>query len=78
MKTWKTNFAIIEEVDFDYDLHAFDVYNHSGNKLGTIHPASIEDMKSLIADLDNGDCPIADGWEDGNGNTCNTDGWGEN
>jgi len=34
-------------------------------------------MESIIADLDNGACPIADRWEDGNGNTCTLNGWGE-
>lgn len=77
MKTWKTALVTVQEVDFDYDLHAFDVYNHAGAKLGTINPTTIEDMKSLIADLDNGACPVADGFEDGNGNTCNENGWGD-
>lgn len=77
MKTWKTNLVTVEEVAFDHDLHTFEVYNHAGAKLGTITPASIEDMNDLIADLDDGACPVADNWEDGNGNTCNINGWGE-
>ncbi|RUT38707.1 hypothetical protein EJP82_26710 [Paenibacillus anaericanus] len=77
MNTWKTNLVTIEEVAFDYDLHAFEVYNHAGAKLGTINPATVEEMNFLIADLDKGSCPVSEKWEDGNGNTCNANGWGE-
>jgi hypothetical protein len=76
MKTWKTELVTIEEVDFDYDLHQFEVYNHAGAYLGSITPATIEDMNYVIADLDKGGCPVRDGWEDGMGNTCSLEGWG--
>lgn len=75
-KAWNTNLVTVQEVAFDYDLHAFDydlhafdVVNHAGAKLGTINPATVEEMNSLIAQLNNGTCPVADKWEDGNGNT---------
>lgn len=45
--------------------------------LGTVYPDTIEDMESCINDLDNGDNPITNGWEDGCGNSCTFDGWGE-
>jgi hypothetical protein len=77
MKTWKTALVTIEEVNFDHDLHAFEVYNHGGAMIGTINPDSVEVMEVLIADLDNGACPVADSWEDGNGNTCSVNGWGD-
>lgn len=75
MSTWKTTLVTVEEVAFDHDLHAFDVYNMHGAKLGTITPPTIEDMSDLIDDLNNGACPIINGWEDGNGNVCTLEGW---
>lgn len=32
--------------------------------------------KELVKELDNGADPIAEGWEDGIGNTISLDGWG--
>lgn len=77
MKTWETELVTVEEVAFDHDLHAFEVYNKDGELLGGIYPNDIDAMESIIADLDDGSCPIAEGWEDGNGNTCTLDGWGK-
>lgn len=65
----------IIEVDYDYDLHMFEVYK-GDDLLGKITPATIEDLDRCRSDLDNGFCPICDGWEDGNGNLCVMDGWG--
>lgn len=76
MNTWNNNGYTIEEVAFDGDLHAFEVYNADDELLGTIYPASIEDMNSCIAALDAGKDPVTDGWEDGNGNVCTVNGWG--
>lgn len=78
MKTWETKLVTVQEVAFEHDLHAFDVYNKEGKLLGGIYPDDIDAMQSLIDDLNGGSCPIADHWEDGMGNTCNLDGWGEN
>lgn len=77
MREWNFENGInVEECEFDYDLHCFKVYN--GEKyLGIIYPGSIEDMESCIEELDNGNDPISDGWEDGMGNSCTIDGWGE-
>lgn len=77
MRTWEfADGTIVEETEFDYDLHILKVYNH-GKYLGSIYPADIEDMKKLFDELDSGSNPIEDKWEDGDGNTCNIDGWGE-
>ena len=70
MRKWKRNGYTVEEREFDYSLHVFAVLV-DGKKEQIIYPASIEDMESLIADLDNGD--DVQGWEDGNGNTIYTD-----
>lgn len=77
MKTWKTNVVTINEVDFDHDLHAFEVYSPNEKLLGIINPDSVEDMHRIIGDLNKGACPVTDRWEDGNGNTCTIEGWGK-
>ena len=68
LRTWERNTYIVEEKEFDGDLHEFDVIKN-GEVIATINPATIEDMQAIIEDLDNGE--DVDGWEDGNGNTIN-------
>ena len=66
----------VSEEDFDYSLHCFQVWN--GDKyLGSVYPSTIEDMHELIKQLDDGSEPTTDSWEDGCGNTCSIDGWGD-
>lgn len=69
MKTWMRSNYTIEEINFDYSLHAFKLVSDDGTVLGNIYPASVEDMQEIIVELDNGANPIEDKWEDGNGNT---------
>lgn len=77
MREWNFENGInVEECDYDYGLHCFKVYN-GGEYLGTVYPRNIEDMKLCIECLDNGEDPISGGWEDGMGNSCTIDGWGE-
>ena len=66
MRAWKRNGYTVEEKEFDYDLHCFAVVQ-KGKEDQTITPGSIEDMNSIITDLDNGE--DVGGWEDGAGNT---------
>lgn len=66
IKVWEREGYRVEEKEFDYDLHQFDVIKN-GETIATITPATIEDMKQIIEDLDAGE--DVDGWEDGNGNT---------
>ena len=68
--------AKIYEVDFDHDLHCFDVYIKQDtltaiqySYLGIIAPDNIEDMKEIRKALKNGKCPLCDNWEDGLGRT---------
>ena len=68
LRTWERNTYIVEEKEFDGDLHEFDVIKN-GEVIATINPETIEDMQAIIEDLDNGE--DVDGWEDGNGNTIN-------
>lgn len=65
----------VYESSYDYDLYCFRVYN-GDVLLGTIYPDTIENMNCCIKALDDGSNPIADGWEDGLGNACTLDGWG--
>jgi len=68
MKTWMRNGYKVVERPFDYDLHVFDIIRDDDEEvITTIYPATIEDMRSIIRDLDAGE--DVDGWEDGNGNT---------
>jgi hypothetical protein len=66
MRTWEREGYYVREVEFDYDLHAFEVIKDN-EIIATITPATIEDMNLIISDLDNGE--DVNGWEDGNGNT---------
>ncbi len=66
MKTWeRENYEVIEK-EFDYDLHQFDIVQN-GLAIATITPGSLDEMDSIIKDLDAG--ADVDGWEDGMGNT---------
>ena len=77
MKEWKFENGIeVFESDYDYSLHCLKVYNGE-EYLGTIYPSAIDDMENCFEYLDNGDDPITFGWEDGCGNFCTLDGWGE-
>lgn len=58
------------EIDHNYDLHAYAVYDADDNLLGTIYPDTIEDGHACRAALDAGEDPVSDGWEDGTGNCC--------
>lgn len=73
MKTWQiyderypADFIAIEEIEHDYDLHAFRV-SYLGELIGTIYPDTIEQMDEIVTALDNNESPI--GWEDGMGET---------
>ena len=76
MQEWKFENGIeVYEGEYDYDVHCFKVYK--GNYLGTVYPETVEDMNACIERLDAGFDPISDGWEDGLGNACTLNGWGE-
>ena len=67
MRMWKfASYVIIEESD----LLRFEDYE--GNILGYVTKNGFEELYAL----DNGADPIAERWEDGNGNTVTLDGWG--
>lgn len=66
MRKWVRENYVVEEIEFDGDLHEFEV-KRGDEVLATITPATIEDMEQIIEDLDNGE--DVNGWEDGMGNT---------
>ena len=66
MRTWKRNGYEVVEIEFDGDLHEFEVIKDN-KVVATITPNSIENMEAIIADLDNG--KDVNGWDDGMGNT---------
>lgn len=55
----------VDEVDWDYDLHAFVV--HWMGEAVTVSPPNLEEQADMIRQLDNGECPL--GWETVKGNT---------
>ena len=64
---WTTPSGVtVTEIDHDYDLHAL-VVEYDG-RTAEIVPSGIDDMNNMIAELNAGECPLANGWEDGNGN----------
>ena len=66
MKKWTfKNYVIYNETDF---LRFEDL---NGNLLGYLLKNGNEEVEAL----DNGADPIAERWEDGNGNTVTLDGW---
>lgn len=74
-RTWEIGDLIIEEIGYNADLHAFEVY-HDNRLLGTIYPDNIADMDACAAALNSGANPITDNWDDGLGNPCDYSGWG--
>lgn len=66
MRTWKRNGYEVVEVEFDGDLHEFEIVQND-EVIATITPNTIEDMEAIIKDLNNGE--DVNGWEDGMGNT---------
>ena len=67
MRTWKREGYKIVEKAFNFNLHEFDIVLDNGEVVGTITPATLDDMKTIVADLDAGE--DVNGWEDGMGNT---------
>ena len=66
MRVWEREGYIVREVEFDYDLHEFEVVK-DGEMIATITPADLDDMTDIVAALDSGE--DVEGWEDGMGNT---------
>ncbi len=65
---WITRRGVrIIEIDHDYDLHKLRM-NLTDDVFVEIVPDSIEHMDEMRADLNNGECPYEDDWEDGNCN----------
>ncbi len=66
MRTWERNGYSVKEMPFDYSLHEFAIVR-SGVTVAVITPASLENMETIVSDLDAGE--DVNGWEDGMGNT---------
>lgn len=64
IKRWERENYVVREEDFDGALHMFVVWQYGIPQ--EIVPNTIEDMESIIKDLDEG--ADVKGWEDGNGN----------
>lgn len=79
MKTnWKLEKYYVQLEEFDYDLKKLGFYTNDDDELlGYVYPASIEDIESMVSDLNKGVDPIEYRWEDGYGNTLDIDGWGD-
>lgn len=66
MRVWEREGYKVVEKEFDHDLHEFDVIK-DGKVIATITPGDLDDMETIVSDLDAGE--DVNGWEDGNGNT---------
>lgn len=69
-KTWEFKNYTVEEVDFDHNLHQFNVVQNDEVK-EEINPETLPEQDLIINDLDAG--RDVNGWEDGNGNTISID-----
>jgi hypothetical protein len=67
MRTWVRNGYKVVEVEFDYDLHQFEVISDNGEIIATITPPDLDNQNEIIKALDAGE--DVEGWEDGHGNT---------
>lgn len=52
MRVWVRKDYIVREVDFDGDLHKFEIIDNEGFIITTITPDDLEDMKRIISVLD--------------------------
>lgn len=75
MNTWNGECngkkIIIREVDFDYDLHDFEI-TVNGEYIGKIHPDSPEETDDIRKDIEELGVDV-EGWEDGCGNAVSFD-----
>ena len=67
MKEWKCENCMVQEREFDYDLHEFIVYDIDGFIIAVITPSDLKDMERIKNSLDSGSDPIKEQWEDGKG-----------
>lgn len=67
MQTWKNNYLEIQEEEFNSNVHAFSVY-YNTEFVGQVVPQDPADQKQIIKALDAGADPIAERWEDVDGN----------
>ncbi len=74
--TWEFVDGIIVSFDETEEFKEFEVY-FDGKLLGTIVPCDEDMLQSLIGDFDSGHNPVTESWEDGRGNTCSMEGWGQ-
>lgn len=67
MRVWERNGYKVVEVEFDYDLHQFEVISDNGEIIATITPPDLDNQNEIVKALDAGE--DVNGWEDGMGNT---------
>ncbi|HBR30468.1 MAG TPA: hypothetical protein DD733_00135 [Clostridiales bacterium] len=77
---WRCNRCLCTVQQYDGsidDFIRFFVKNKDGDIMGNLYRPDINDTVRIMELLDNGACPVCDGWEDGLGNTCSPQGWGK-
>lgn len=67
MRNWKHDYLEIQEEEFNSNVHAFSVY-YNTEFVGQVVPQDPADQEQIIKALDAGSDPIAEGWEDADGN----------
>lgn len=61
--------AVITAEDHDYDLREYRIHTMRGRYVATHIPHNLRAQAEDVARLDAGECPLCDGWEDGEGGT---------
>lgn len=67
MRTWKNGYFEVFEGELNEKLNGFIVY-YNRCFVGVVVPQDLADQEQIIKALDAGADPIAEGWEDVDGN----------
>ena len=67
---------MIPDDDYPNGGYRIVVLDANGTLLGYVQVKDADEWNELWSKLEQGACPICDGWEDGLGRTCTADGWG--
>lgn len=67
---------MLSKKHFDTNHH-ISSWEFDNKYLAIIYPADMGDYLECVKLLNAGHGPISDGWEDGLGNACTMDGWGD-
>lgn len=78
MRTWETSLVRYEEQPYKEGLNKLAAY-YLGDEsyLGDILPDTPDHLQHMLVAIENGICPVLEGWEVGNGKRGTIHGWSE-